>query len=117
MAFAHDLRGRGAKLVERIRALHAINVAGIEQTAHVFAKAKCRRALLGVVTADPLEHRRSVTDDVRENVNLRVLPGNQLSVMPDFLGFLDAHEGSPSGNYSIPKEAVTFECGDTRTYL
>ncbi len=102
MAFAHDFRGRGAQLVERIRALHAINVAGIEQAAHVFAQAKCGRALIGVVTADPLEYRRPVTDDVRENVNLRVLPGNQLSVMPDFLGLLDAHEGSPWRNYSIP---------------
>jgi hypothetical protein len=44
-----------------------------------------RWALFGFIAANAFEHRTTVADDVREDVNFRVVPGNQTAVMPNLL--------------------------------
>ena len=45
--------------------------------------AEDRRSLGGLVGADPLEYPGPVVQAVRQYVNLRVLPGNHFTVVPD----------------------------------
>src|SRR5262249_44884099 len=44
------------------------------------------------VTANSLEHRRPIVHYVRHDMQGGAVPGNQLAVMPDFLGVLNRHE-------------------------
>src|SRR5207253_116037 len=53
--------------------------------ADMLMQAENRRAVAGGVTADTLEYGTSIADHVRENVDLGVVPGNEASVVPDFL--------------------------------
>jgi hypothetical protein len=54
----------------------------------VVGVAEDRRARRRVVAADALEHARPVVQAVREDVDLRVLPRDELAVHPDELGLL-----------------------------
>src|SRR5882724_8526303 len=45
-----------------------------------------RRPMRAFITAHALEHRAAVADDVRKDVNLRVVPRNQPAIVPDLLG-------------------------------
>jgi hypothetical protein len=51
----------------------------------VFAQSEDGRALRRRVTANAFEQRRAVMDSVRHDVDLRVVPIDHSSVMPDFL--------------------------------
>src|SRR5438445_3368812 len=92
--FAHDFVGGRTKLLDRVGALHALNMAGVDQALHVFAQAKSRRAMLGFVAADALKNRRAVADDVGEHIDLRFVPGDQFAVVPDPFGLFECHRGS-----------------------
>jgi hypothetical protein len=46
-----------------------------------------------LIAADALKNGRSIVDDVGHDVNLRILPGDELAVVPDVLRGLDGHEG------------------------
>jgi hypothetical protein len=59
----------------------------------VIAKAKNGGALLSVVAANTFENRGAVADDVRKDMNIRVVPLDKLSVMPNLFGFRDGHQG------------------------
>ena len=48
--------------------------------------AEDRRALSRVIGALALEHAGAVMQAVGQHVNLRVLPGNEFSVVPDEVG-------------------------------
>jgi hypothetical protein len=50
--------------------------------------AEHRGADLGLVGADALEHARSVVQAVRQDVDLGVLPGDELPVHPDEVGLV-----------------------------
>ena len=82
-----------AKIVERVRQVHAIDSSGVDQALHVLAKAENGGALLGFVAADAFEDGGAVAHDVRENVQGGVVPVDPLSVVPDFIGLLDGHDG------------------------
>src|SRR5579883_1631643 len=68
---------------------------GVHQPLHVFRQAENRGTTHRFVTAQPLEHRRSVAHHVRQHVNLGVIPGYELAVAPDFVGFRERHMVSP----------------------
>ena len=53
--------------------------------------AEHRRAELGVVAAHAVEHAGAVVQPVREDVDLGVLPGDEISVHPDEVGGLHVH--------------------------
>ena len=46
---------------------------------------------LGVVAADPLEHAGAVVQPVRQDVDLGVLTGDEISVHPDEVGGIHVH--------------------------
>ena len=56
-------------------------------------KAENGRAMGLSVAADAFEDAGAVVDDVAHDVNIGVLPGNQVAVVPDFRGRLNRHEG------------------------
>ena len=51
------------------------------------------------VAANAFEDRRAVVDDVRHDVNGRVVPVDQFAVVPDFIGLLDCHSDSLDLHY------------------
>src|ERR1700751_1659662 len=74
--------------------LDAINLRRIQQALRMFLGAENRRAARGRVAAHALNHRRAVVDDVRHHVDGRVVPANELAVVPDLVGLLNRHGGS-----------------------
>ena len=74
---------RGADLVERVRDRHVVELGRPEQPHEVIVVAEDRRSTGRFVGALTLEHSGSVVETVRQYVDLRVLPGDQLSVVPD----------------------------------
>ena len=91
MIFANQIARGGGKLLDGVRTLHTVNVAGVQQALHVFAQAESRRAIFRFVAADALKNRRAVAHDVGEHVNLRFVPGDHFAVVPDPIGFLECH--------------------------
>jgi hypothetical protein len=72
-------------------------LAGVEQALDVLAEAKDGRHPVGaLVGPDPLEGAETVVERVREDVDLRVVPIDELSVHPDLGDLLD-HTKSPEG--------------------
>jgi hypothetical protein len=59
----------------------------------------------GGVTTDPLEDRGTIVDNVTHYVNLGLIPGNELSVVPDVRGGLDRHVCSSCGSFIIASVA------------
>ena len=53
----------------------------------MIAVAEDRRAVLGLVAADPLEDAGAVVQPMRQDVDLGVLPGDELAVVPDDVRF------------------------------
>ena len=64
---------------------------GGEQPVHVLVQAEDGRAPFALVAADALEGGQTVMQAVRQDMDLGVLPGYELAVQPDFLGFLQRH--------------------------
>ena len=59
--------------------------------------AEDRRAALGLIAADPLEDAGAVVQAVAEHVDLGVLPGDELAVVPNQFGLLHVGEVCPMG--------------------
>ena len=90
---AHQFGGGVAKIIEGVRQVHAIDFSGVDEALHVFAKAENGGALLGFVAANAFEDGGAVAHDVGEDVEGGVVPVDPLSVVPDFVGLLDGHDG------------------------
>ena len=72
--------------------------------------AEDRRAALGLVAADPLEDAGAVVEAVAENVDLGVVPGDELAVHPDPLGLLHGFLHSTFiAARSMPEESPSGE--------
>src|SRR6266404_9829801 len=91
---ANELGGGVGKLVEGVGKIHPINFRGIDEPLHVLAKAEDRGALLGLVAADAFEYGRAVAYDVREDMQLGIVPIDPFAVVPDFLSRLNRHRCS-----------------------
>src|ERR1700676_5401964 len=81
------------EIIEGEGQLHAVNFRGIDQALHVLTEPEKGRALLGFVAADALEDRGAVAHNVRKDMEGGVFPVYPLSVVPDFFGLLDGHDG------------------------
>ena len=53
-----------------------------------------------VIAADAFEDRRAVMQDMGHYVDGRVVPVDQLAVVPDFFGLLDCHAFSLEDHYN-----------------
>lgn len=54
----------------------------------MLAQPEHRRTLRRLVTPDALKDRAAIADDVGKDMKLSLMPSNELSVVPDFLGGL-----------------------------
>jgi len=96
-AHAHDLLARELRLEQA-------HLAGVEQAVDVLAQAEHVRVAVGpLVGADAFEGGQSVVQRVGEDVDLGVVPVDELSVEPDLLDLVD-HEGAP------PWSGIRGEC-------
>ena len=66
-----------------------------EQALDVLGQAEHGRALRGLVGADALEHAGAVVQRVGEDVDLRLVPVDELAVHPDLRRRLDRHRVAP----------------------
>src|SRR6185312_1020061 len=78
-----EVERRLAQLLALVRDRHVVEVGRLEQPVDVVEMTEDRRADRGVVAAHALEDARAVVEPVREYVNLRVLPFDELPVHPD----------------------------------
>jgi hypothetical protein len=78
--------GGGAQLLKRVRDRHVVELRRREQPLEVVLVAEDGRARGRVVGPLALEHAGSIVQPVRQYVDLRVLPGNEFSVVPDEVG-------------------------------
>ena len=83
------------KLLGGVRQRHAIDLRGVDQARHVLRQAEDSGAVRLGVAADTLEDRRAVVDHMRHDVDLRLVPGDELSVVPDVSGSLQGHSCAP----------------------
>src|ERR1700681_1531506 len=72
----------------------AVNAGGVDEALHVFGGAENRGAGRQRVTTNALKHRRAVVHNVRHHVEGRVVPGDELAVVPDFVRLLNGHADS-----------------------
>ena len=87
----NQIHHAGAKLVEGKGQLHAIDLGRIEQPLHVLGKAKDGRALRLAIAANAFKHAGAVVDYVAHHMDVGLLPGDEVAVVPDLRGGLDGH--------------------------
>ena len=75
---------------------HVVELGRAQQPVDVLGVAEHRRPELGVVAADALEDAGAVVQAVRQDVDLRVLPGDEVSVHPDEVGGIHVRRRSYS---------------------
>ena len=92
-----DIDDGGGELVGGVGQGHAVDLGGVDEARHVLGQAEDAGAVGLGVAADALEDRRAVVDDVGHDVNLRLIPGDELSVVPDVGGGLYGHSCAPVG--------------------
>jgi hypothetical protein len=86
-----DIDDGGFELLDGVREVHAVDFAGVEEALHVLGEAEdCGAVGLGI-TADALKDGGAVVDDVAHDVDVGLLPGDELAVVPDVFGGLDRH--------------------------
>src|SRR5262249_47954974 len=85
---ANQLLRRLTELVQRMLEGEVVELGGLREPIEVVLMAKDRRPALGVVAADPLEDPCAVVEPVREHVHIRLVPPDELAVLPDQLRLL-----------------------------
>jgi hypothetical protein len=83
-----QLLGGLANLLERVWEWQVVELGGLGEPLEVILVAEDRRPDLRVVAADSLEDARSVVQPVREHVDVRLVPADELPVLPDQLRLL-----------------------------
>jgi hypothetical protein len=91
---AHGIEQGLHQLVAGKRHVDAIDLGRIEQPLNVLLGAEDGPAAGQRVAAYALKHRRAIVHHVRHHMNGRVIPVNQLAVVPDLVGLLDGHADS-----------------------
>ncbi len=90
----------GAKLLERERNLHAVDLGRVQQPLHVLRQAEDRRSMRLPVAANPLKYARAVVHHVAHHVDRCLLPGNQVAVVPDLRSGLYGHGGRHAPSFA-----------------
>ena len=85
----HLVRGL-AQLLDAVRQLHEVDLAGALEAPQVVHQPEDGRAAIGRVGANALEDAGAVVHRVAQHVHLGVRPGHELAVHPDLLGLLHA---------------------------
>src|SRR5688572_26905156 len=66
----------------------------------MFAEAENGRSSAGFIAANPLEYRAAVADDMRKYMDLRLVPRDESSVVPNLLGGLHFDIITGKGEFS-----------------
>ena len=110
-----QLESGGAQLLERVRRRHVVELRRAQQALDVVGPAEDRRTELGLVATHAVEHARAVVQPVREDVDLGVLPGDEIAVHPNEIGWvhwpwapLEVVENRPA---RPPRARVTAKVG------
>ena len=86
-----DVDDGGGELLCGVGQRHAVDLGGVDEAGHVLGKAEDAGAVRLRVAADAFEDGGAVVDDVRHDVDVGFVPGDEVSVVPDVLGGLDGH--------------------------
>src|ERR1700733_13651575 len=78
----------GVELLGGVRQGHAINFGGVGKAGHVLLEAEYAGAVGLGVTADTLEDGGPIVDDMGHDVDIGLIPRDELSVVPDVCGGL-----------------------------
>ena len=81
-AAPHQFDRSIAKIIHVPSVIHAIDFGGIQETLHVFAQAKNRRPAFRRITTNAFENARPIMQNVRHHVHARVIPFDELAVVP-----------------------------------
>src|SRR5262249_25793751 len=76
------------KLLTRERKFHPVDFRGVDQPLHVLVSSENCRATGLLVATDSLKHRGAVVHNVGHYMDLRVLPANELPVVPNVVSLL-----------------------------
>ena len=87
----------GGKLLRSVRKRHAVDLGGVGKAAHVLRQAEDARS----IAPDAFEDGGSVVDNVRHDMNIGLVPRDEVSVVPDVLCGCDRHEGSPVAKFRL----------------
>ena len=99
-------------LLGRVGQLQVVELGRLREPVEVVGVAEDRRAALGLVAADPLEDAGPVVQPVAEHVDLGVLPGDELAVLPNQLGLIHVGEKYARWTKGFRPDAAN---GDART--
>src|SRR4051794_13412963 len=94
---ADQLLGRLADLLEVVLQGQVVELGRLREPVQVVLVAEDRRADLRVVAADSLEDAGAVVQPVREDVHVRLVPGDELAVLPDELSLLHESKSMNDG--------------------
>src|SRR5262249_47807965 len=83
----NDVERRGAKLVEAERDSYLVERRRQKEPPNVRVEPEDRGAVRRFVTPHSLEHAGAILQPVRADVNVGVVPANELAVEPDEIGF------------------------------
>jgi hypothetical protein len=88
--------GRADEFVDRVRKRHVDELRRHLEASHVVGEAEHGRPALRLVGADPFEHPRPVVEPVAPDVDLGVVPVDELTVEPDLLGLVHGERLPPT---------------------
>ncbi len=87
-----DVDDGGAQFIQGVRQDHSVDLAGVEKALHVLREPEDGGAGGLAIAADAFKHARAVMNHVAHDVYIRLFPGNEVTIAPDFFGRLDGHE-------------------------
>ncbi len=82
-----DIDDGSGELLHGVRQRHTVDFGRVDKAGHVLLQTENA----GHITADALEDGGAVMDDVGHDVDVGLVPGDELSVVPDVLGGCDWH--------------------------
>ena len=101
-----DVERGGGEDVGRVGDLDLVHRRRLVEAAQVGVEPEDGRAVGGLVGAHPLEDAGAVMQTVGQDVHLRLVPGHELAVEPDFFGRCEPHsalDDNPARRASAPR--------------
>ena len=103
------------ELFQAVRKLDPIDLARVSKPLHVLPQAEDGRTALGGIAARALKERRAVADHVRGNVQYRIIPGNEFTVVPNLLRLRERHLGTSLDEMHLRLRGPSYLGSQTRT--
>src|SRR5208283_3346171 len=117
----HQFEHGGDEFVAGEGDVGAINARGIDEALNVLDGTENGRSAGRGVAANAFEDRRAIVHNVRHYVDGRIIPVNELAVVPDFVRLLNGHKDSLSvfqgarERLGVPDSGANFRAGAGRS--